>query len=103
MVGLTDLPVFWVCAKQRRQHHHLIFTGGDLGDGQDLMLGLWMTDVQHKCDASLVLFQDTRSPVSHLQREEGSQLAFYVLSLNLDTSGKGEGNEKETTNVRIDS
>lgn len=64
------------------------------------MLGLWMTDVQHRRGAGLVLFQHTRSPVAHLQREVGSQLSFYILSGHLDSSGKGDGDRKETTSVR---
>lgn len=67
------------------------------------MLGLWMTDVQHRRCASLVLFQHTRSPISHLQREVRSQLTFYILSGNLDPGGKSDGDRKEKTNVRSDS
>lgn len=48
------VPVFWVCAEQRRQHHNLIFTGGDLSDGQDLVLCFWVADVQHVGGARLV-------------------------------------------------
>ena len=99
VASLINLPIFWVRTKQRSQHHHLVFTGGDLSDRQDLVLGLWMTDVQHRRGAGLVLLQDTRSPVSHLEREVRSQLTFYVLCEHLDTNGNG----KETTNVRSES
>lgn len=94
----SHLPVFWVWTKQRCQHHHLIFTGSDLSDRQDLMLGLRVTDIQHGRGAGLVLFEHTRSPISHLQWEVGSQLTFYILSGHLDTSGWR--NRKETTDVR---
>lgn len=62
----TDAPVFRVRAEQRGQHHHLIFTGRDLGHGQDLVLGLRVADVQHGCRASPVLHQRARGPVSQL-------------------------------------
>lgn len=83
-----------MCTKQRRQHHHLIFAGGDLSDRQDLVLGLRMADVQHGCGTRLVLFQQTRSPVSHRHWVVGSQLTFNVLSGHL-TLEKGEGNRKD--------
>lgn len=81
-------PVFWVRAKQRCQHHHFIFACSDLCDRQDLMLGLWMTDVQHRRCARLVLFQHTGSPVAHLHRVVRSELAFYILRGHLDSSGR---------------
>lgn len=58
------------------------------------MLGLWMTDVQHRRCASLVLFQHTRSPISHLQREVRGQLTFYILGGHLDPGGKSDGEDK---------
>lgn len=90
---LLDVPVFWVHTEKRGQHHHLIFTGSDLSDRQDLMLGLWMTDVQHGGGARLVLFKHTRSPVSHLQWVVRSQLTLYILSGHLNTS-EGRGDRK---------
>lgn len=91
-----------MCAKQRRQHHHLIFAGGDLSDRQDLVLGLRMADVQHGCGTRLVLFQQTRSPVSHLHWVVGSQLAFNVLSGHLMLEkGKATGKKCETWKTRL--
>lgn len=82
------MPVFWVSAEQRRQHHHLVFAGSDLGDGQDLVLGLRVADVQHRGGASLVLFQHAGRPVSHLQRVVGRELTFDILRGHLDRQEK---------------
>lgn len=89
----TILPVLWVGTEQRRQHHHLIFASGDLGDRQDLVLGLRMTDVQHGGRASLVLFQRARCAISHLQGKIRSQLTFDVLRWHLDADGQREENK----------
>lgn len=89
-----DPPIFWVWAEQRGQHHHLIFTGRHLGHGQDLVLGLWVADVQHGCRASPVLNQRAGSPVSQLHWEVRSQLTLDVLCENL--SKEQMSNKEET-------
>lgn len=96
-----DPPVFWVWAEQRGQHHHLIFTGRDLSHGQDLVLGLWMADVQHGCRASPVLYQRAGSAISQLHWEVRSQLTLYILCGNLSQQQKSNKVEEQQSRNRL--
>lgn len=75
----VSVPVFRVRTEERCEHHHLILTGDDLSDCEDLVLCLWMADVQHCGRARFILSQSAFSPMSHLHGIVWRQLTLYIL------------------------
>ena len=65
-------------AQKRGEDHHLVLAGGDLGDGQDLVLRLGMAHVHHGGGPRLVLLQHAWRAVAHPHGVVGRELALDV-------------------------